>query len=238
MLKKIIYLSMFFFIASCSSNKTNSVYLEKINNLEHFLNKKNISGIKAVSKYFIENKQWQHVYKAYQFLCINDANTDLYCALMWVTAQKTQKNAHIFDAAATNYHVKKSKYWLSQLMQVSNTAKQAVIIKLLQNKPLSDIEINSLIDSKAHYANALLIKGENQSHLPSLIEAAAIFITLQQWELAADSYVISSNIALMKNEATKARKYYYEALIYYDLAISPLKIKEVLSWGQLNGFTR
>jgi hypothetical protein len=208
-----------------------------VNNFEHFLNKKNISGIKSISKYFIENKQWLHVYDAYEFLCINDVNTDLYCTLMWISAQKTQTNAHIFDAAATNYHIKKSQYWLHQLTQVSKTTKQAVIVKLLQNKRLSDVEINLLIDSKAHYANALLIKGENQSHLPSLIKAAEIFITLQQWQLAADSYVISSNIALIKNEADKAKKYYFEALIYYDLAISPLKIEELLSWGQSNGFT-
>jgi len=237
MLKKIIYLSLFFFILSCSSNKNHSVYLENVNNFEHFLNKKNISGIKTVNKYFIENKQWEHVYKAYQFLCLNDVNTDLYCALMWVSALKTQTNAHIFDAAATNFQVNKSEYWRNQLTRVSKTEKQAVIVKLLQNKPVSDDEINLLIDSKSHYANALLMKGENQSHLPSLIKAADIFITLQQWELVADSYVISSNIALMKNEAEKAKEYYFEALIYYDLAISPLKIKELLSWGQSNGFT-
>lgn len=237
MLKKIIYLSVLFTLISCSSNNGTTDPLENKNNLEYFLESKNIAGVKRLSKYFLETKLWLEAYKAYAFLCLNEVDTDSYCNLMWATVLKTHNESKIFEAAAINFNLYKTPYWFNELVQATSSSTQRLIVKLLQNKLLTDREINSLVDYQTHYAQALMIKGKKTLHLPSLKLASEIYISLQQWRLVADAFVLSSNIALMNNEMEKAKGFYYEALIYYELALSPVKIKELLSWGRSHGFT-
>lgn len=226
-----------FTLISCSSNNGSAIPLENKNNLKYFLESKNISGVKRLSKYFLEKKQWLDAYRSYAFLCLNDVDIDSYCNLMWATVLKTRNEAKIFEAAAINFNLYKTPYWFNELTQFTNSPKQRLIVKLLQDKLLTDAEINELIDFQAHYAQALMLKGKKMLHLPSLILASEIYIRLQQWQLVADAFVLSSSIALKNNEMVKAKGFYYEALIYYELALSPLKIKELLSWGQSHGFT-
>jgi len=215
-----------------------TIDFEMISSFKSDIENKNLIGIKKASKYFVAHKDWEHAYVSYEYLCLNDVSSDLYCIVMWSMALKTEKDSQIFDAAAINYNLNKSEYWLHKLSNITKSEKQKIILKLLQQKLLSDKEMQMLISSKIHYARALFIKGKHYFNLDSLTQASEIFITLKQWEFAADSLFIASNIALSQKEVIAAESFYYDALVYYDLAQTPLKMKELFTWGQSNGFAR
>lgn len=242
MLKELLGLSFICLLSACSSPiGAPAPMTAAAGQLAQLLatNSNDKSTIHQLSKQMVEQQDWQSAFAGYQSLCRQDKQKQqTFCTLMWSSAQQSKDPVHLFLAAATNYSITKHDSWLHVTQQLAINQTQQLIVKTLQNIPLSDLQLTSLASSPRHYAQALFIRGKQDKDLDLLNQASLIFINQQSWLDVADSMLLSSRLSLANDDRVMATKNFHLALLYYDLANTALKLNFALSWGKVHGFIR
>ncbi len=241
MLKELLSLSLVVLLSACSSNsnieKTSKPALLLANLIAS--NTKNAMEIHQLSKKMVEQKKWQNAFDGYLWLCSRTVKKQaLFCTLMWSSAQQSKVSVNLFVAAATNYTIYKTNYWLIQTKKFAETENQQSIIKTLQKYPLTEPQLAKLASSPKHYAQALFIKGKLKRNPVLLKQAKLLFIHQKNWLAAADTMMLISQLSLTAEQILVASKNYNRALLYYDLAEAKNKLNIAITWGKEHGFAR
>ncbi len=198
----------------------------------------NANKVHKLTKQLVQSQDWNSAVLGYQWLCHNSTEREnSFCALMWSSAKQSNNNIVLFEAAATNYSLNKTKYWLDKSQYYATNEVQKNILKTLQSIPLTHHELGQLIDHPAHYAQAMFLKGKTENNIDILHQAKELFIQLKNWQRVADSLLVQAQITLRNQQKSKASYYLNEAILYYDLANANEKIDFSINWGRVNGIT-
>lgn len=241
--KKQVCCVFLFFLSSCISNPDNNaekleLVKQELANILSSHNRGDVSKVHLLTKQLMHSKSWDSAFLGYQWLCQNAKELHShYCRLMWSSANQNQNQNILFEAAATNYSLKKTPYWLekSQLYAKSNI--QKIILKTLQNTKLSNQEIVELSDYPQHYAQALFLKGKSENSVVILQQAKNFFSQFENWEKVGDILLLSAKLSFTIDKKSQASRYFNEAILYYDLANASNKLEFAIHWGKSHGIT-
>ncbi|MBL4940230.1 MAG: hypothetical protein JKY81_01055 [Colwellia sp.] len=230
------------FLSACSSSqvsdKTTTIEQELLQTLVNTTHM-NTSKIHLLTKQLVQEQHWQKVFLGYQWLCLHTINNpNNYCTLMWSSAKQSNNDDILFEAAATSYAFNKSSYWLQQSQRYAKSTAQQLILKTLQDIPLTNPQLSELINYPKHYAQALFLKGKLESDIALLHQAQAIFLQNKNWQKLGDVLLLSAKIILSNQNHSKASNYFHEAILYYDLANANNKLEFAINWGKVHGITR
>ena len=229
------------FLTACSTNniteETSTIEQELVQTLA-LNNNLNTRKIHTITKQLVKTQHWEKAFLGYQRLCQQSlSNQRKYCTLMWASAQQSNNNDILFEAAATNYALNKNAYWLEQSQHYAQNKVQVLILKTLQSIPLVKHQLMALESFPKHYAQALFLKGRSENSVTFLTQARKVFIEDRNWQKVADSLLLSAQIVLTSEDKSKASFYFNEAIIYYDLANANDKLDVAINWGKMHGIT-
>jgi len=240
--KKFFYCILVLFLSACSASSGN--IKEKRLDIEQELTqiiysnaRKNPNDIHIITKKLIQIKDWESAFLGYQWLCqYASSQRSNYCRLMWSSAKKSKRKGYLFKAAATNYSVNKTAYWLKQSQLYIQNEEHQFILNTLQDIPLTEQQLTKLAKFPKHFAQALFIKGKKENDIVLLHQAKQLFLQFQNWNKVGDSLLISAQIALSsKKNNMIVSAYFNEAILYYDLAKSLDKFELAINWGREHG---
>ncbi|PCI62796.1 MAG: hypothetical protein COB35_02545 [Gammaproteobacteria bacterium] len=238
MLKEWLIVSLVILLTACSSTSTENddqALLLASMLVEH---NSNSALIHQLTQKMVSQQNWQSAFSGYQYLCTQASTQQtLFCTLMWSSALQSNIANNLFSAAATNYSLNKSDYWLRVCQQYAQTEIQQLIVKTLQQQLLSTQQLYVLSVQPKHYAQALLVKGQVTKNIELLAQAQQYFLEQKNWQSAADSMMLVTKYSLGTTNET-ANNNYAAALLYYDLANAKSKLKMALKWGKVNGLSR
>jgi hypothetical protein len=229
-------ISIILILLGCSSN----TLITDETRLNALIDNEDSTALIEFSDQLIQRNQWHLAFTGYHWLCRHQKIKviDNSCDIMWATAYKSEVPELIFDAAAVMYHISAQTYWIDIAKNNQKTQSQSLIIKTLQQQPLDKSQRDTLLPFSLYYAQALFIKGKVDHDLNLLGQAVEKFITLKQWQQAADVHIIMSKFSLNKNLLSNAKSHFHSAYVYYQIAGAKEKQKMIKIWGIENGLTR